>query len=96
MWFSFWGEASFRPRYAEIARDFDTLRGAEILRLCAGLMPDADDLAAVARACYGAPSGTGGRSSVVEHLPSKQNVVGSTPIARSISPARDETPTNSR
>ena len=42
VWFSFWGEASFRPRYAEIARDFDTSRSAEIERICAALMKDAD------------------------------------------------------
>ncbi|SDE42756.1 transcriptional regulator BetI [Ruegeria marina] len=43
VWFSFWGEASFRPRYAESARDFDLQRGAVLCELCDELLSDAPE-----------------------------------------------------
>lgn len=43
VWFSFWGEASFRPRYAESARDFDVQRGAALYELCRELLPNASE-----------------------------------------------------
>ena len=43
VWYSFWGEASFRPRYAEIARGFDASRDSEIERICTALMAGADE-----------------------------------------------------
>lgn len=41
IWFAFWGEAQFRPRYSEISREFDDRRGRVILDICAELMPEA-------------------------------------------------------
>lgn len=41
IWFAFWGEAKFRPRYAETSSEFDDRRGREIERICAELMPGA-------------------------------------------------------
>ena len=43
VWFSFWGETSFHPRYADIAQEFDNRRGAEMALLCRQLMPRASD-----------------------------------------------------
>jgi len=41
IWFAFWGEARFRPRYGETSREFDDRRGQEIERICRDLMPGA-------------------------------------------------------
>lgn len=43
VWFSFWGEASFRPRYAEIAREFDLQRGAALCEPRNELLVDAPE-----------------------------------------------------
>lgn len=43
VWFAFWGEAKFRPRYAETSREFEDRRGSEIKAICAQLMQGAPD-----------------------------------------------------
>ena len=40
VWFAFWGEQSFTPQYADIAREFDVTRHAAIREACEGLLPD--------------------------------------------------------
>ncbi len=41
LWFAFWGEQNFTPRYAEISKEFDEERGGAIREVCAELLPDA-------------------------------------------------------
>jgi TetR/AcrR family transcriptional repressor of bet genes len=43
IWFAFWGEARFRPRYAETSHEFDDRRAREIARICSELMPGASE-----------------------------------------------------
>lgn len=59
VWFSFWGEASFRPHYAETAREFDKAKDAVLTDLCARLLPDASE-ATVRDIAYGIDSMTDG------------------------------------
>lgn len=40
VWFAFWGEQSFTPRYAEITRDHDQRRSGAIRQACLELLPD--------------------------------------------------------
>ena len=41
IWFAFWGEAKFRPQYAETSREFEDRRSDEIRFICAELMAGA-------------------------------------------------------
>lgn len=43
LWFAFWGEQNFVPQYAEICREFDRDRGAEIRGICRELMVGAEE-----------------------------------------------------
>jgi TetR/AcrR family transcriptional regulator, transcriptional repressor of bet genes len=45
VWFAFWGEQSFTPRYAEITREYDHRRSAAIRDACLRLLPGARDRA---------------------------------------------------
>ncbi|XDA99215.1 TetR/AcrR family transcriptional regulator [Sulfitobacter sp. LCG007] len=43
IWFAFWGEQNFTPQYAEISRDFDTLRTEAIRQAVADLFRGEDE-----------------------------------------------------
>lgn len=38
VWYAYWGEATARPIYAEISKEFDSARNAELGAICARLM----------------------------------------------------------
>lgn len=40
VWFAFWGEQKFKPRYAELTREFNDNRSAAVKGICARLLPD--------------------------------------------------------
>jgi len=42
VWFSFWGEQKFTPKYAEISADFDLRRSHAIRDICRAILPDAE------------------------------------------------------
>ena len=60
VWHAYWGQATARPIYAEIAEEFDSERAAAVRGACADLMagrPDAPDPAAVATGIDGLTDG---------------------------------------
>jgi TetR/AcrR family transcriptional regulator, transcriptional repressor of bet genes len=40
VWYAYWGEATARPIYAEISKEFDSARNSELGAICARLMQD--------------------------------------------------------